>query len=49
MVGEYLGLKICRLLDVDNSLLLPVGERVSVLLMVADVLHSFAVSSLWLK
>ena len=47
--GEDLGLEGNRLLEVDNRLLLPVGEEVSILVTAVDVLHSFAVSSLGLK
>lgn len=47
--GEDLGLEGNRLLEVDNRLLLSVGEEVSILVTAADVLHSFAVPSLGLK
>lgn len=38
-----------RLLEVDNRLLLPIREEVSILVTAADVLHSFAVPSLGIK
>ena len=44
-----MGLEGNRLLEVDNRILLLVGEEVSILVTAADVLHSFAVSSLGLK
>ena len=44
-----MGLEGNRLLEVDNRLLLLVGEEVSILVTAADVLHSFAVASLGVK
>lgn len=38
-----------RLLEVDNSLVLPVGTIVRVLITSTDVIHSFAVPSLGVK
>lgn len=37
------------LLDVDNRIVVPVGKVVKVLVTAADVVHSFAVPSLWVK
>jgi cytochrome c oxidase subunit 2 len=36
-------------LEVDNRLVLPVGEPIRLQITAADVIHSFAVSSLWFK
>jgi len=38
-----------RLLDVDNRLVVPVGATVKVLTTAADVIHAFAVPSLWVQ
>ena len=38
-----------RLLDVDNRLVVPVGKTVKVLTTAADVIHAFAVPSLWVQ
>ena len=38
-----------RLLEVDNRLIVPIQTQVRVLVTAADVLHSFAVSSLSVK
>jgi cytochrome c oxidase subunit 2 len=37
------------LLDVDNRLVVPAGKTVKVLITAADVLHSFALPSFWVK
>jgi cytochrome c oxidase subunit 2 len=37
------------LLDVDNRLVVPAGATVKILVTAADVLHSFAVPSFWVK
>lgn len=37
------------LLDVDNRLVVPAGKTVKLLITAADVLHSFAVPSFWVK
>lgn len=37
------------LLDVDNRLVVPAGKTVKVLVTAADVLHSFALPSFWVK
>ena len=37
------------LLDVDNRIVVPVGKVVKVLITASDVIHSFAVPSLWVK
>jgi cytochrome c oxidase subunit 2 len=37
------------LLDVDNRLVVPAGKTVKVLITAADVLHSFALPSFWIK
>lgn len=37
------------LLDVDNRLVVPAGKTVKVLITAADVIHSFAVPSFWVK
>ena len=36
-------------LEVDNRLVVPVGEPIRMLITAADVIHSFAVPSLWFK
>ncbi len=38
-----------RLLDVDNRIVVPAGKVVKVLVTGADVIHSFAVPSFWVK
>ncbi len=38
-----------RLLDVDNRLVVPVGRTVKVLTTAADVIHAFAIPSLWVQ
>ncbi|KPF73502.1 cytochrome C oxidase subunit II [alpha proteobacterium AAP81b] len=38
-----------NLLDVDNRIVVPVGATVKVLTTAADVIHSFAVPSFWVK
>ncbi len=38
-----------RLLDVDNRLVVPVGSTIKVLTTGADVIHAFAVPSLWVQ
>ena len=38
-----------RLLDADNRLVVPVGATVKVLTTAADVIHAFAVPSLWVQ